>query len=286
MTRPRGGLGKGLGALIPTVATPPGTEVDVDLILPNPRQPRQAVEDPGLLDLAESIRAHGIIQPVVVTLAEEQAGGARIYRLIAGERRWRAAKMAGLATMPVVVKEATPRQLLELALVENIQRADLNPLEEAAAYRQLADEFSLTQEEVAGRVGKSRVAVANAMRLLSLPDEVKRALSAGSVSEGHARALLGLPGARQQVEALEMVVARGLNVRQTEQLVRHLSQGPVSPSDSPALADPETREIEERFRAALGTRVQLVRSKKGGRLVIHFYSEEELQGLYEVIVRE
>ncbi|MDO8688780.1 MAG: ParB/RepB/Spo0J family partition protein, partial [Dehalococcoidia bacterium] len=251
-----------------------------------PRQPRRLVEDAALLELAESVRQHGIIQPVVVTLPAGQTTGARIYHLIAGERRWRAAKLAGLTRVPVVVREATPQQVLEIALVENIQREDLSPLEEAAAYRHLGDDFGLTQEEIAGKVGKSRAAVANALRLLGLPEELKNALSAGAITEGHARAILGLATARQQVEALEVVIAKGLSVRQTEEIVRRLSKEGLAPSSLSPSIDPQTEEIEERFRSALGTRVQLLRSRKGGKLVVHFYSEEELQGLYEVIVRE
>jgi ParB family chromosome partitioning protein len=234
MPRKRG-LGRGLDALIPTDpeqqpqvkddvwdATRGGlVEVPVDAVQPNPRQPRFSINENELAELAASIREHGLIQPLIVTrlgpLSSEESG----YQLIAGERRWRAAHLAGLARVPVVVKEAAPQEILELALVENLQRADLNPLEEAQAYRQLIDEFGLTQEQVATRVGKSRVAVTNTLRLLRAPQAVQQALLAGEIHEGHARALLTLETAAAQEAALVTVVKQGLNVRQTEALVRH-----------------------------------------------------------------
>jgi ParB family chromosome partitioning protein len=210
--------------------------------------------------------------------------GPEQYQIIAGERRWQAARMAGLVTVPVIVKEATPQQALELALVENIQRADLNPLEEASAFQQLVDEFGLTQEQVAGRVGKSRVAVTNTMRLLRLPVEVKQALAEGNIREGHARALLALPTPEAQVAALKVVTGKALSVRQTEELVRRLLAEPPPPQER-APVSPETELLEQEFRDTLGTKVTLYRSKKGrGRLVVHFYSEEELQTIYDVIV--
>jgi len=277
----RSGLGKGLEALIPVAEEPAGgvTQVPVSAVTPNPMQPRTALDPEALADLAASIREHGLIQPLVVT----QQGPER-YQLIAGERRWQAARLAGLATVPALVKEATPQQVLELALVENIQRADLNPLEEAAAFQQLVDEFGLTQEQVAERVGKSRVAVTNTLRLLRLPAEVKQALADGTVREGHARALLGLPTPEAQVAALKTVVGKDLSVRQTEELVRRLlaEPPPQKPKDP---VNPETEALEREFRDTLGTKVALYKSRKGrGRLVIHFYSEEELQTIYDVIV--
>ena len=283
------GLGKGLGALIPTTLTELTEaaasirEVPVDAIAPNPLQPRQKQDSDALQELADSIREHGLIQPLIVTAAppDQQSLGVQ-FQLIAGERRWAAAQLAGLTAVPVIVKEATPQQMLELALVENIQRADLNPLEEAVAYRQLIDEFGLTQEEVAARVGKSRVTVTNAMRLLRLPDEVKAALLDGQIAEGHARALLAADHPEAIVHLLKIVIRQCLNVRQTEELVRRQTvetQPPVKETPSP-----NTVVLENRFREALGTKVHLFRSKKGGKLVIHFYSEEELQAIYEVIV--
>jgi ParB family chromosome partitioning protein len=277
----RRGLGKGLEALIPVASEPTGggTQVPVSLITPNPMQPRTALDPEALEELAASIREHGLIQPLIVT----QQGPER-YQLIAGERRWQAARMAGLDTVPVIVKEATPQQLLELALVENIQRADLNPLEEASAFRQLVEEFGLTQEQVAERVSKSRVAVTNTLRLLRLPTEAKQALADGIIREGHARALLALPTPEAQVAALKTVTGKALSVRQTEELVRRLLAEPP-PQKPKKPANPEIEALEEEFRDTLGTKVDLYKSRKGqGRLVIHFYSEEELQALYDVIV--
>jgi ParB family chromosome partitioning protein len=286
------GLGRGLNALISTTSTPVDlTEagvirVPVDAIGPNPRQPRQILDSSTLAELAASIREHGLIQPLIVTRAPLEAEVT--YTLIAGERRWRAAKMAGLSEVPVIVREATPQAMLEWALVENIQRADLNPLEEAAAYRALMDEFGLTQEQVAARVGKSRAAVANSVRLLNLAEPVKEALGTGQISEGHARALLSLPDEPSQVTALELILRRRYNVRQTEELVRRMLMAVQTEANPKPEDDPwalEIRALEEQLRAALGTRVHLSRSRQGGRLVIYFYSEEELQALYERLIR-
>jgi len=278
------GLGKGLEALIPVTAGEHQAgmvEIPVDDIAPNPMQPRQRLDPESLEELAASIREHGLIQPLIVS-STVPGMGSTPYQLIAGERRLEAARLAGLSTVPVIVKEATPQEMLALALVENIQRADLNPLEEAGAYRQLMDEFGMTQEQVADQVGKSRVAVANAVRLLRLPAAVKSALAGGQISEGHARALLGLDQEEAQLRALKTVIRQGLNVRQTEELVRRMSAGP-SPRREQATT-PETEALEQRFRERLGTKVRLFRSRRGGKLVIHFYSEEELQAIYDVIV--
>jgi ParB family chromosome partitioning protein len=278
----RSGLGRGLEALIPTTEERESAvaQVSVSAITANPMQPRTTLDPEALEELAASIREHGMIQPLIVT----QQGPER-YQLIAGERRLEASRIAGLAMVPVIVKEATPQQVLELALVENIQRADLNPLEEAAAFQQLVEEFGLTQEQVAERVGKSRVAVTNILRLLRLPAEVKQALADGAIREGHARALLALPTTEAQVAALKTVVSKALSVRQTEELVRRLLAEP--PAKKPAQpVSPKVRALEEEFRQTLGTRVNLYRDRKGrGRLVIHFYSEEELQAIYDVITR-
>ncbi len=277
----RTGLGRGLEALIPVAETPPSglVQVPVSAITPNPMQPRTALDPEALAELAASIRAHGLIQPLIVT----QQGPER-YQLIAGERRWQAARMAEMVTVPVIVKEATPQQVLELALVENIQRADLNPLEEASAFRQLVEEFGLTQEQVADRVGKSRVAVTNTMRLLRLPAEIKQALADGTIHEGQARALLALPTAAAQIGAFKTVVHKALSVRQTEELVRRLLAGPATKREAQPTS-PEAQALEREFRETLGTKVNLYRNRRGrGRLVIHFYSEEELQTIYDVIV--
>jgi len=281
------GLGKGLGALIPTAPSELDAasirQVPVEAIAPNPHQPRQKQNPEALQELADSIREHGLIQPLIVTAVPGDGEALDTqYQLIAGERRWTAAQLAGLTHVPVIVKEATPQQMLELALVENIQRADLNPLEEAVAYRQLMDEFGLTQEQVAGRVGKSRVAVTNVVRLLRLPDEVKAALLEDQIAEGHARALLAVEEPEAMRHLLRVVVRQGLNVRQTEELVRRRAQG-ARPKAVTA-PSPDTAALEDRFRQALGTKVRLFRSKKGGKLVVHFYSEEELQAIYDAIV--
>ena len=281
------GLGKGLGALIPGAEARPGlAEVGVDDIVANPHQPRQKLDAESLRELADSIAEHGVLQPLIVTECPDPSATAATYQLIAGERRWRAAALAGLTSVPVVVKEATSQEVLELALVENIQRADLNPLEEANAYGQLVDEFGLTQEQVAVRVGRSRVSVTNSLRLLRLPEEVKDALLQGRLTGGHARALLGLDEPEKQLRAMRVVEEQGLSVRQTEELVRRLASQD-QPRARPARAQPaETRALEDRFRRSLGTKVNLYRSRRGGRLVIYFFSDEELQALYDRFVKE
>lgn len=285
MSPRKSGLGRGLEALIPlaeeeTAATQGVIEAPIASITPNPHQPRAPIRDQDLVELAASIEEHGVIQPLVATRAPDG------YQLIAGERRWRAARLAGLFTVPIVVKDVAPSEMLELALVENLQRSDLNPLEEATAYRQLTEEFGLTQEQVARRVGKSRVAVSNTLRLLKATRPVQEALLAGKISEGHARALLGLEQAEAQEAALKMALKRELTVRQTEQLVRRLL-GLRREEQQPARAiSPETRALESCFREALGTKVTLTRSGERGRIVIYFYSEEELDALYERIVGE
>jgi ParB family chromosome partitioning protein len=277
MPRERRGLGKGLEALIPS--TSGVTEVEVDSIVPNPRQPRQAIDPQALEDLAASIREQGLVQPLVVTEVE---GG---YQLLVGERRWRASKLAGLDAVPVVVRDVTPQQMLELALVENLQREDLNPLETASAYQQLVEEFGMTQQQVADKVGKNRVTVTNTLRLLKLPMEVKDALLQGQITEGHARAMLRLQSARAQLDVLKAVLKGGLNVRQTEELVRRLSKE-GKPKTSVAARSPEEKALEDKFRQALGTKVSLTSGAKGGRLVVYYYSEEELQAIYDLIVRD
>ncbi|HID89444.1 MAG TPA: ParB/RepB/Spo0J family partition protein [Anaerolineae bacterium] len=283
MSSRRRGLGKGLEALIPVgdeKAEPPGIlEVPVTAIRPNPHQPRARIRDQDLVELAASIEAHGVIQPLIVA---REGGG---YRLIAGERRWRAARMAGLPTVPVIVRDVAPHEMLEMALVENLQREDLNPLEEALAYQQLIEEFGLTHEEVARRVGKSRTAVTNTLRLLKAARPIQEALLAGKISEGHARALLALEREEAQAAALKAVLKKGLNVRQTEELVRRLAHAePRRPAAPPR--PPELEAVEARLREVLGTRVRLSPGKKGGRLTIYYYSEEELESIYARIVGE
>ncbi len=274
------GLGKGLDALIPGNEPPQedrGTsQVPIDAILPNPRQPRTSLESDDLTGLAASIHEHGIIQPLVVSDGPQPGQ----YYLVAGERRLRAARLAGLEAVPVLVRQVTPQEQLELALVENLQRADLTPLETAEAYRELVDTFHLSHEEIAQRVGKSRVSVTNTLRLLKLPEAIKTALVEGKLSEGHARALLTLPTVSAQLAALQAVLAHDLNVRQTEELVRRYSGQRVEPAARPQ-PSPEIKAIEERLRISLGTRVELHHGKKGGSLVIHYYSDEELDQLIQ-----
>lgn len=259
--------------------------LDIDLIAPNPEQPRTHFEPEQLRELAESIKDHGIIQPLIVTRDDE--GG---YRLIAGERRLQAARLAGLEAVPVVVREAADEELLELALVENIQRADLNPVEEAMAYRRLVEEYGLTQEEVARRVGKSRATVANALRLLQLEAEIRRSLVAGEISEGHARALLGLPEGRGRVNAWREVVRRQLSVRDTESYVRRqLAASPATaarPAAQTARRDAALSDIEARLRRALSTRVRVEPQKKGAKIVIECYSSEEFENVVATLLGE
>ncbi len=280
----RRGLGRGLDVLIPA-GDEPATglqEVAVDAIVPNPHQPRMPFRDQDIVELAASIQEHGVIQPLVVTRGPD--GG---YQLIAGERRWRAARLAGLERVPVVVKDAAPQEMLELALVENVQRSDLNALEEALAYNQLVEEFSLSQSEVARRVGKSRVAVTNTLRLLQASEAVRGALVAEQITEGHARALLGLSDTEEQDAALSEVVQHALTVRQTEALVQRWRAGDKPASKPPPAPAPEVKALEERFRESLGTRVRLRPGRKGnGRVVIYYYSDEEFHALYERLTGE
>jgi len=274
-------------ALPPSVVTRRGgpEQLDIDLISPNPEQPRTNFEPEKLRELSDSIREHGIIQPLVVSRDEDGS-----YRLIAGERRLQAARLAGLETVPVVVREAADHELLELALIENIQRADLNPVEEAMAYRRLVEEYALTQEEVARRVGKNRATVANALRLLQLESEIRRSLVAGEISEGHARALLGLPEGRGRVSAWRDVVKRKLSVRDTESFVRRQLAGVPATSASPgaqtARRDAALSDIESRLRRALSTRVKVEPQKKGAKIVIECYSSEEFENVVSTLLGE
>lgn len=283
----RGGLGRGLESLIPTFAEPAAaaasSEVDINAISPNPYQPRGNIDPVALDGLAESIRVHGVIQPLIVKRGEERDR----YILIAGERRWRAARLAGLSVVPILIKDAAPQAMLELALVENVVRADLSPLEEASAYRQLIDEFGLTQAAVAERVGRSRVSVTNTLRLLAAPEAIQAALNAGEISEGHARALLGLPTAADQIGALQLVLEQGLTVRQAEEVVRRWGEQTPRDRAGAATADADATRLEDRFRGALGTKVTFKRKRGGGgALTIHYFSDEELDALFRRLVPE
>ena len=280
----RPALGKGLSALIPDAAPAVASgplEVDIDRLSPNELQPRMQFDDEKLEELARSITAKGIIQPILV---RPVGGGA--YRIIAGERRWRAAQRAGLLKVPVVVREVaegSDQQLLELALIENVQRENLNPVDEAIAYQRLADQFSLTQEQIAAAVGKDRSSVANFIRLLKLPEEVRADLASGTLTMGHARTLLSLPDEAAQRHAAREVISHSLSVRETEALVKRLA-GPAPAKAAKALSaapDVHTRAAEDRMRFALGAKVKIVRRGTGGAIEIAFDSEAELNRLYE-----
>ena len=288
MADKRPALGRGLGALIPSAAPPAPrereaarpSEIDIDLLAPNPRQPRVQMDDARLDELAQSIRSHGVIQPILVRRAGERT------EIVAGERRWRAAQRAGLLKVPVVYRDVPDENLLEVALIENIQREDLNPIEEAQAYRRLTEEFHLSQEAIAAGVGKDRATIANYMRLLKLPAEVRNDLASGALSMGQARALITLPDETAQRRVAREVVARGLSVRETEAMVRH-ELAPAPPPAPPKRADPNTRAAEDRLKVALGTtRVRIIRKGQGGRIEIEFTGEDELQRIYETIVRK
>jgi ParB family chromosome partitioning protein len=277
---PRSGLGKGLDALIPTGQKTTGaeggiTQAPVDAIQRNPRQPREKFDIDELENLAASVREHGVIQPLIVS-----PGKNGVYTLIAGERRLQAARKAGLKTVPVVIRHATDQQLLELALIENVQRADLNAIEEAEAYQHLAREFKLSHETIATRVGKSRVAVTNTLRLLDASAAVKQALVDGRITEGHARALLALNTAKAQETLLNQIVNLDLSVRQTEALARkYTGQKPAYKKRAGPSAD--VTDVERRLRSSLGTKVALKHGKKGGTVTIYYYSDEELDSLLE-----
>jgi ParB family chromosome partitioning protein len=272
------GLGRGLDALIPRAAQASDIpEIPVERIARNPHQPRSRFDEAETADLAASIGLHGVLQPIVVRATAD--GG---YELIAGERRLRAARIAGLTHIPAVIRESADGEQLELALVENLQRQDLNAIEEAAAYRELIDRFALSHEEVARRVGKSRVAVTNALRLLDLIPETREAIADGRISEGHGRALAALTVPELQRAALLIVIERHLSVRQTEELVRRKRDSGVS-RRGPVSGD--LADLEAQLRGLLATRVGIVRTRRGGRLVIDFYSDEELDRLHAIIAR-
>lgn len=312
MAKPRFGLGRGLDALIPGAevaleASAPPTpipqaaplEVPIGSILPNPRQPRTYItEDDALRELADSIREHGVIQPLVVTDLVEDGQSPRpvgsdrpLYQLIAGERRWQASKLAGLTRVPVIIREVTPQQMLELALIENIQRSDLNPIEEALAYRDLVNDFGLTHEEVGKRVGKSRETVSNAIRLLGLPIDARQKLASRSqeFTPGHARAVLRIQNEDAQREAIERITAQGLTVRAAEELARRYTEATVQHQperkSQPQAPMSSNRWIEDDFRDKLAMKVQLRQNSRGkGSLTIFYNDQEELHRLYEIIV--
>ncbi len=296
-TTTKHGLGRGLGALIPQrpAADNGGAvrEVQIAQIEPNPHQPRKQVTPEALDELANSIREHGLIQPLLLKEIPTPYGSR--YQLIAGERRWRAAQRAGLKTVPALIKGATPQQMLELALVENIQRADLNALEEAEAYQQLIQDFALTQEQVAHKVGKDRTTISNALRLLKMSPPLKEAVLNEAISEGHARALMQVGDEQKQRALLKQTIEAHLSVRATEELVRRTLQADERrmANDGHPLrvardtsrirrppASPDLHAVEQDLRRALGTKVELFRSQRGGKIIIEFYSDEELDQLY------
>jgi ParB family chromosome partitioning protein len=288
MSLQKTGLGKGLSALISVASEPPRemlkeaakTEVDIDRIAPSPFQPRRTFDDAKLQELATSIRHQGIIQPLVVRPKGEH------FELIAGERRWRAALKAGLSKVPIVVREASDHDALQLALIENLQREDLNPIEEANGYRRLQEEFHWSQEEVAEKVGKSRPAIANAMRLLSLPSEVQQEVASGNLPAGQARALLGLQSEPIILTAYREVIAKALSTRETEKLVRNLKLGRRRRRELPGL-DPDLRSLGEELQRALGTKVRIMpkaRSNKG-KIEIEYYTLADLERITDSISR-
>ena len=277
----RKALGKGLSALLrdrePTTESDQ-REIDIDLLEPNRFQPRQVFLEAKLEELAQSIRVHGFIQPIVVRRAGER------YQIIAGERRWRAAQRLGLSRVPVVIRSISDGSLLEVSLIENIQRENLNPIEEAKAYHRLSHEFELTQEEVAQRTGKDRSTVANFLRLLKLPEEVQQMVLDDQLSMGHARAILAMEGANEQRRLAEQTVKFGWSVRQVENMVA-VSKTPVRPKEKKRV-DPNVRAATETLERSLGTRVRIVEKGKKGRIEIEYYSQEELQRLYERLVNQ
>ena len=290
----RPALGKGLSALIPDASdalTAPrsSVEVDIDQLEPNQYQPRAQMDDARLDDLARSIQANGVIQPIVVRRIENALSARERYQIIAGERRWRAAQQVQLAKVPIVVKDvpgAATKRLLEMALIENIQREDLNPMEAAAAYQRLVSEFQLTQDDIAAQVGKDRATVANYLRLLKLPEEVRANVASGALSMGHARAIVALTAESDQRRLARDVVSRGLSVRETEALVKKEiddKRGATTAAPITVKKDVHTRAAEEQLRITLGTTVEIKRKGKGGTIAIAFTNENELQRLYEYL---
>ena len=286
----KSGLGKGLDALIPTGHFQPETaafapsgginQVLIGNIVPNPHQPRTRFDQQELSELSESIREHGIIQPLLVTQCKQGDQ----YILIAGERRLLAAQQAGLTTVPVIIREATEQERVELALIENVQRADLSPLETAEAYRQLVEDYGLAHEQIAARVGRSRTAITNTLRLLKLPIAIQQAIAEGKITEGHGRALLSLPTSQSQIAALQTIIKNELTVRQTEELVRKLTGEKPQRLPKPGLPA-ELAELETRLRESLGTKVTLNHRHNSGTLVIYYYSDEELSALVDYLIK-
>lgn len=273
-------LGKGLAALIPEKQKTAIAELDINTITPNEYQPRRVFKDSSLQELVASIRANGVIQPVIVRKTGENS-----YQLIAGERRWRAAKMAGLSTLPAIVKDVAPAESLELALIENIQREDLNPVETAEAFQRLISDFNLTHEELSKRVGKDRATVTNYLRILKLPSDIKGWIAEGALSMGHAKALLQIEEPGLQIEVARKIIHDGLSVREAEALSRRKSTPSTGPRKRGTVRDPQIASLEEKLMHSLGTKVRLIhKGKKGGKIEIEYYSLEELDRLLEILL--
>lgn len=283
MSTKQRGLGRGLGALIDDFSAPETqqevTRLPLQKVEPNPNQPRRRFDEEELQALADSIAEHGILQPLAVRAME---GG--FYQIIAGERRWRAARLAGLKEVPVVVVEADDRTVMELALIENLQRQDLNPMEEAEGYRVLTEEYGLTQEQAAARVGKSRPAVANALRLLALPEDVRSLVEKGELSAGHARAVLSLPTPARQRAAAQKILTLRLSVRQAEAMCKRLAAEEKKPAPAKRPAVNYIAECEKALTRRLDRKVRIVSGKRKGRFELEFYGEEDLQRLYEALL--
>lgn len=271
------GLGKGLGALLTSEedVTTGVTEMRINDIEPNMGQPRKKFDDEKLMQLSESIKQHGVVQPIIVR--KENNG----YKIIAGERRWRAARLAGLTVVPVVIKDISDKQVMEIALIENLQREDLNPIEEAEAYEKLISEYKMTQEEISNTVGKSRSAVANSLRLLNLNEKIREYLIEGALSSGHARALLSIEDNSVQISVAEEIIKRELNVRDTEKMVKQILSR--KPAKKEKKMSEEYRDLEENFKEIFGTKVKLLAGNKKGKILIEYYSNEELERIVDII---
>lgn len=271
------GLGKGLGALIASAETEEAgiKELRINEVEPNTEQPRKHFNDEKLSQLAESIKQHGIVQPLIVKKAGDT------YKIVAGERRWRAARLAGLDTVPVIIRELSSKQVMEIALIENLQREDLNPIEEAEAYEKLINDFGMTQEEISKTVGRSRPAIANSIRLLSLQDKLRSFVINGDISSGHARALLSIDDKDLQLKALDEIIKRSLNVRETEALVKNLLTR--KEKKKAVKLNEEYQAIEDKLRNFFGTKVKLLNGRKNGRILIEYYSVEELDRIVNIM---
>ena len=280
------GLGRGLQALLPNVTKPEEdnekiVELSIKDLRVNKKQPRRFFNEEKLNELALSIKEHGVVQPIIVRRLDDGK-----YELVAGERRWRASQIIGLKKIPAIIKELSAKETSEIALIENIQREDLNPIEEAAAYKALMEEYGLTQEVLSQRVGKSRSFIANTVRLLSLSENVRDLVSQGSISAGHARALIALPGKKEQEELAQKVAQRGLSVRQTEKTIRDMLADKKEVKSKIKAKDPNIKELEERLTSRLSTKVRIARGSRGGKIEIEYYGDEELQRLLETLLGE